>query len=163
MWKIAFVIFQDLSQCLLLAHKWSPIVNVYLSNLMCMCPVSQQAQLVLHHHVWLAHHLALSWVCKVNTQSTTWQVSITCTTKGNGGVLHLREGGRSPLRMSSKPMYSSLPCNVSTARFELCKNGRRWIWRRTQGGRKWAKKMTIKMIFTHPLSRPNLLLQQELH
>lgn len=38
-------------------------------------------------------------------------------------------GGLSPLRMSSKPMDSSLPRSVSRARFELGKNGRRWIWK----------------------------------
>lgn len=35
---------------------------------MCMCVshlLSQHSQFVLHHHVWLAHHFTLGWICKV--------------------------------------------------------------------------------------------------
>lgn len=45
--------------------------------------------------------------------------------------------GSSPLRMSSKPMQSSLPRRVSRPRFELGKNGSRWIWK-VQGERSWV-------------------------
>lgn len=89
---------------------------------------SQQSQFVLHHQVWITHHFTLSWICKVIEQNKCQNLYLYYIQTGVWVTVAV--GVRFwPFKMSSKPMDSSLPRRVSTARFELVKNGSRWIWR----------------------------------
>lgn len=104
-------------------------ICVYLCNTWVL--LSQQSQFVFHHQVWLTHHLTLGWICKTTEQTVNhleimFRQFVLMAVLGEGR-------GSWPLRMSSKPMASSLPRSVSRARFELCMNGRRWIWRSRNG------------------------------
>lgn len=94
---------------------------------LCAQLCSQQSQFVLHHHVWLTHHFTVGWIYKGKRQKHSISHGFT-----SSHISLKVEKGRTrfpPLRTSSNPMDSSLFRSVSRAKFELCRNGRRWIWR----------------------------------
>lgn len=105
----------------------------------CFCLLLQQSQFVFHHHVRLAHHFTTGWIWKGADTNT----AVRSHDQTANDVVKEECKSYLPLRISSKPMESSLPRRVSTARFELCKNGRRWIWKdEHQISNKWKGRGT---------------------